>query len=147
MTSSPAPVTPDVFRILVIEDEPKLREAVAEGLRLEGWHVTTAENGGQALELIAAHTFDLLLLDWMLPDLDGMEILMRVRLHAPQVRVVMMTARSAHWNQIVAAQNGATDYLIKPFAFADLVERCRALQSGAGPADGSAVRSGTAGKT
>jgi two-component system, OmpR family, response regulator len=114
-------------RVLLVDDEPKLRESLAEGLRLEEWDVVTAENGADAMRLVRDKEFDLLVLDWMLPDFDGMEVLERVRAHAPDLPVLMITARHAHADQVTAFQKGATDYLIKPFAFSDLVARCRTL--------------------
>jgi two-component system, OmpR family, response regulator len=114
-------------RVLFVEDEPKLRECLADGLRLEEWDVVTAASGAQALQRVREERFDLVVLDWMLPDLDGMEVLQRVRAYAPRLPVVMITARYGYADRVLALQNGATDYLIKPFAFEDLVARCRAL--------------------
>ena len=128
MTSPAEPFTQrTVARILVVDDEPKLRDSLAEGLRLEAWEVTTAENGTEAMRLIGAERFDLLVLDWMLPDFDGIEILRRVRARAPQLPVLMLTARCTHTDQAEAFAHGATDYVAKPFAFADLLARCHAL--------------------
>jgi DNA-binding response OmpR family regulator len=114
-------------RILLVDDEAKLRESLAEGLRLEEWEVVTAADGMEALNLVAGREFDLMVLDWMLPDLDGMEVLRRARARAPRLPVLMITARCSHADQILAAQNGVTDYLAKPFAFDELVTRSRAL--------------------
>lgn len=114
-------------RVLLVEDEPKLRESLAEGLRLEAWDVVTAPDGTGALQWLRSEHFDLLVLDWMLPDVDGMEVLRRARVHDPRIPVLMITARCGHFDQTVAFQGGATDYLVKPFAFEELVARCRAL--------------------
>ncbi len=125
--SAEPPLERGAHRVLLVDDEAKLRESLAEGLRQEQWEVVTAANGTEALQSVRAREFDLLVLDWMLPDVDGMEVLRRVRADSPQLPVLMITARGGHADQVVAFQNGATDYLMKPFAFEDLVARCRAL--------------------
>lgn len=114
-------------RVLLVEDEPKLRESLADGMRYEDWDVATAANGTEALEQVRVNEFDLLVLDWMLPDIDGMEVLRRVRVHSPRLPVLIITARCTHTDQVTAFQCGATDYLMKPFAFDDLLTRSRAL--------------------
>ena len=114
-------------RVLLVDDEPKLRESLAEGLRIEDWDVVTAETGAEAMQLLRAHDLDLVVLDWMLPDCDGMDILRHIRAQWPQLPVLMITARCSHTDQATAFQNGATDYLMKPFAFEDLLTRSRAL--------------------
>jgi DNA-binding response OmpR family regulator len=114
-------------RILLVDDEPKLRESLAEGLRMEDWQVATAATGQEALCLLESQEFDLLLLDWMLPDRNGIEILRHVRGQGKQVPVLFVTARSADHDRVEAVQNGANGYLMKPFAFEDLLARCRAL--------------------
>jgi two-component system OmpR family response regulator len=131
-----------VPRILVIDDEPKLRESLAEGLRMEDWDVATAGSGSEALRLIDASHFELLLVDWMLPDCDGLEVVRRVRAFGPDVKMLMISARSAHADQAQAFAHGVTDYLTKPFAFDELLARCRALLEPARPADESLVRRG-----
>lgn len=114
-------------RILIVEDEPKLRESLAEGLRMEDWQVASAATGQEALRLLESAEFDLLLLDWMLPDRSGIEILRHVRDQGLRVPVLFVTARSGEDDRAKAVQSGASDYLMKPFAFADLLARCRAL--------------------
>lgn len=114
-------------RILLVEDEPKLCASLAEGLRLEEWDVVTAASGTAALELIRAHEFNLVVLDWMLPDMEGLEVLRQVRARLPRLPVLMMTARAGHFAEIIAFQNGATDYVTKPFAFDDVLARCHVL--------------------
>src|ERR1041384_147929 len=114
-------------RILLVDDEIKLLQSLAEGLRFEDWEVVTAANGVEALRLAEGREFDLMVLDWMLPDLDGMEVLRHARARAPRLPILMITARCGHADQVLAAQSGVTDYLAKPFAFDELVTRCRAL--------------------
>src|SRR5687768_9278739 len=116
-----------VARILIVDDEPKLRDSIAQGLRLEPWDVVTASNGNEAMRIIAANQLDLVVLDWMLPDVDGMEILRRVRVHFPDLPVLIITARSGSDDVRTALEHGATDVIRKPFGFTDLLARCTAL--------------------
>lgn len=122
-------------RVLVVEDEQKTRESLAEGLRLESWEVATAESGEGALAQLQRQVFDLVVLDWMLPDRDGIEVLQQMRAGRQHTPVLMLTARSTLNDRVVGLDSGADDYLPKPFAFAELVARCRALlrrQGGSG---------------
>lgn len=114
-------------RVLVVEDEQKTRDSLAEGLRMETWAVLTAASGDEALALLRREMFDLLVLDWMLPDRDGVEVLQYLRGQGQQTPVLMLTARSTLNDRIVGLDSGADDYLAKPFAFAELLARCRAL--------------------
>ena len=114
-------------RILVVEDEPKTRESIAEGLRLEGWIVAVASRGREMLALLDQQAFDLVILDWMLPGRDGLELLQHVRARGAQVPVLMLTARHGVDDRVVGLESGADDYVAKPFALAELVARCRAL--------------------
>lgn len=114
-------------RILVVEDEQKTRESLAEGLRLESWEVATAESGDGALAQLKREPFDLVVLDWMLPDRDGIEVLRQMRAARQHTPVLMLTARGTLNDRVVGLDSGADDYLPKPFAFAELVARCRAL--------------------
>jgi DNA-binding response OmpR family regulator len=116
-----------VIRVLLVEDEPKLRESMAEGLRLEEWTVTDVASGAEALQQIAAQPFDLIVLDWMLPDLDGLEIVRHCRARGNSVPVLMVTARAGASAEVLVRQAGATDYLAKPFSFDDFLGRARRL--------------------
>jgi two-component system, OmpR family, copper resistance phosphate regulon response regulator CusR len=113
--------------VLVVEDEQKTRESLAEGLRLEDWRITTAEDGDAALAALEKDTFDLLILDWMLPGRDGMAVLQLVRSRGNQVPVLLLTARGSLDDRVAGLESGADDYLAKPFAYAELLARCRAL--------------------
>jgi two-component system copper resistance phosphate regulon response regulator CusR len=113
--------------VLVVEDEQKTRDSLAEGLRLESWNVATAANGDEALTLLRKDSYDLVVLDWMLPDRDGIEVLRQLRGAGKQIPVIMLTARSTLNDRVVGLDSGADDYLPKPFAFAELLARCRAL--------------------
>ena len=113
--------------MLVVEDEAKTRRSLQEGLELEGWTVSTAANGSDAMNLLDSTAFDLLLLDWMLPDHDGLEVMRHARQRGNQVPVLMLTARAAVADRVTGLESGADDYLAKPFAFAELLARSRAL--------------------
>lgn len=114
-------------RVLIVEDEEKTRASVAEGFGLEGWAVRTAANGESAIGLLNTQTFDLLVLDWMLPGLDGLAVLRHARARGTQTPVLMLTVRDSVRDRIAGLEAGADDYLTKPFAFAELLARCRAL--------------------
>lgn len=114
-------------RVLVIEDEQKTRESLAEGFSLESWDVSSAGTGDEALALVENERFDLIVLDWMLPDRDGLEIVRHLRHRGRQTPVLMLTARTALEDRVLGLNSGADDYLPKPFAFAELLARCRAL--------------------
>ena len=115
-------------RILIVDDEWKIRDALARGLRkTEEWSVDVAANGREALSKLAEIPFDLLILDWMLPDHDGVEILRYVRGRHLDTSVLMLTARDAIADRVRGIDSGADDYLVKPFAFEELVARCRAM--------------------
>jgi two-component system, OmpR family, copper resistance phosphate regulon response regulator CusR len=124
MPSADLPVPP---RVLVVEDEQKTRDSLVEGLRLEAWNVAACADGREAVSLIDRESFDLVVLDWMLPDTDGLEVLQRLRARAAHTPVLMLTARSTLNDRVIGLDSGADDYLGKPFAFAELLARCRAL--------------------
>lgn len=113
--------------VLVVEDEQKTRDSVAEGLRLEEWRVTTAATGQEALAALEEATFDLLVLDWMLPGPDGLTILQHARARGSHTPVLFLTARRSLNDRVAGLEGGADDYLSKPFALAELLARCRAL--------------------
>ena len=114
-------------RILVIEDDRKTGNAICEGLAGEGFNTHGAFTGEEGLQLLSEHGFDLLVLDWMLPGRDGVEILKSVREGGSRVPVLLLTARDTVEDRVLGLNSGADDYLAKPFAFAELVARVRAL--------------------
>jgi two-component system, OmpR family, response regulator len=116
-----------IVRVLLVEDEPKLRESLIEGLRLEEWSVTGAGTGAEAEQHLAAQEFDLIVLDWMLPDCDGLELVHRLRAQRNNVPVLMITARAGGAARELVMKSGASDYLAKPFSFDDLLSHSRAL--------------------
>jgi DNA-binding response OmpR family regulator len=119
-----SPVAP---RVLIVEDELKTRESLVEGLRLEAWTVSSADTGTAAIDLIDREPLDLVVLDWMLPDRDGIDVLQHLRSRGNLVPVLMLTAKSTLNDRVIGLDSGADDYLPKPFAFAELLARCRAL--------------------
>lgn len=128
MSASTTPTTTATApAVLVVEDERKTRESLVEGLRLEGWNVTASAAGSEAIALLESGVFDLIVLDWMLPDCDGLEILRHLRSRGRQTPVLMLTARGELRDRVAGLESGADDYLPKPFAFAELLARCRAL--------------------
>ena len=112
--------------ILVVEDELKVAEAIQAGLRLEGYDVALARTGEDGLRA-AAGPFDLVVLDLMLPGCDGLDVLARVRARGCAVPVLVLTARDTIEDRVDGLDAGADDYLVKPFAFPELVARIRAL--------------------
>jgi two-component system copper resistance phosphate regulon response regulator CusR len=113
--------------VLIVEDEKKTLESLAEGLGIEGWRVIPIQTGFAAIEAIDRQAFDLVILDWMLSDRDGLDVLRHLRGRGIQTPVIMLTARSTLNDRVVGLDSGADDYLSKPFAFAELLARCRAL--------------------
>jgi DNA-binding response OmpR family regulator len=114
-------------RLLIVEDEPKTRVAIAEAIKLEGWVATQAASGAEMLPLLEKQPFDLVLLDRMLPGRDGLELLQEVRGRGAYLPVIMLTARDAINERVMGLESGADDYIVKPFALAELIARCRAM--------------------
>lgn len=115
------------MRILVVEDEKKVAKALQEGLEAEHYQVTIAYTGEEGFYLLNSQMFDLVLLDLMLPGRDGFEILKTVRNRGLQAPVLILTARDAVEDRVLGLDSGADDYMIKPFAFPELLARIRAL--------------------
>lgn len=120
-----SPSTPP--RILVVEDEAKTLLSIAEGMRMEGWQVTEAASGDAANRLIDQMNFDLFVLDWMLPEQDGLQILQHARSIGKKTPALMLTARESVNDRVAGLEGGVDDYLVKPFAFPELLARSRAL--------------------
>ena len=112
-------------RILIVEDDARLRELVAGRLREEQYTVETAASGTEALEAVEAQVPDLVLLDVMLPEIDGLEVCRRLRGDHPLLYIIMLTARSDELDRVVGLQVGADDYVTKPFSLQELVARIR----------------------
>ena len=116
-------------RALVVEDEPNIRELVSLHLGLEGLHVTGAADGEAALRLAGAEPFDVVVLDLMLPRIDGISVCRAIRREGPNadVPILMLTAKREESDKVVGLESGADDYLTKPFGVRELVARVRAL--------------------
>jgi len=115
------------MRILVVEDELDLQEAIAEGLRIEGYAVDTCSNGEDAYELAYIENYDLIILDLNLPKMDGLKVLEKLREDNKELKVLILSARSSVNDKVKGLDIGANDYLTKPFAFAELEARIRNL--------------------
>jgi len=113
-------------RILVVEDEKAIREAVVAYLEREGYWVTPAADGAEAVELFGKHRFDLVVLDLMLPKVSGEDVCRRIR-EGSDVPIIMLTAKGEIEDRISGLELGADDYLVKPFSPRELVARVRAL--------------------
>lgn len=115
------------LRILVVEDEAKVARALREGLVREKYDVVVAPTGEEGFFLVNAEQFDLVLLDLMLPGRDGLQVLSTLRKRGLQTPVLILTARDAIEDRVEGLDKGADDYLVKPFAFPELLARVRAL--------------------
>ena len=115
------------MRILVVDDDPAVCGSIDRALRLEGYEVLTAGTGGAALETLALDPPDALVLDLQLPDIDGLTVCRRLRAAGDDTPVLMLTARDAIDDRVQGLDAGADDYLVKPFALAELLARLRAL--------------------
>jgi DNA-binding response OmpR family regulator len=115
------------MRLLLIEDEKKVADFVARGLRAENLAVDVAYDGPSGWDLVTVNHYDLVILDLMLPGLNGTDILRRLRRSNPFIPVLILTARDATSEKVQTFEAGADDYLTKPFAFAELVVRVKAL--------------------
>ncbi len=132
------------MRLLVVDDEPAVRDALARALRLEGYEVELAADGREALAALAERPADAVVLDVLMPGLDGLEACRRLRASGDRTPVLMLTARVDVSDRVAGLDAGADDYLPKPFALDELLARVRALlrRSGAGEAREPPLRFG-----
>jgi two-component system response regulator MprA len=114
-------------RVLIVDDDPKLLKMLQRTLTYEGLNVLTATNGLEALPLVQSHKPDLIILDWMMPKMDGLALVQKLREAENQTMILMLTARDAIENRVEGLESGADDYLVKPFAPAELVARVHAM--------------------
>jgi two-component system response regulator MprA len=114
-------------KILIVEDDPAVRDALERALGFEGYSVDTARDGGIALSMVREQTFDLILLDVMMPHVDGIETCRRIRASGDAVPILMLTAKTAVGDRVEGLDAGADDYVAKPFALDELLARVRAL--------------------
>ncbi|MCX8045179.1 MAG: response regulator transcription factor [Desulfobacterota bacterium] len=120
------------MRILVVEDEKKIASFIKRGLKEEGYAVDVAYDGEEGYRLICENDYDVILLDLMLPKLDGLTLCRQIRQEKIQTPIIMLTAKSAVADKVTGLDAGANDYLTKPFAFEELLARIRVLLRTAG---------------
>ncbi len=113
--------------VLIVDDDPKLLKMLQRTLVYEGLNVFTATNGLEALPLVTAQHPDLIIVDWMMPKMDGIAFINRLRDEENKTMILMLTARDAIENRVEGLESGADDYLVKPFAPAELVARVHAM--------------------
>jgi two-component system phosphate regulon response regulator PhoB len=121
-------MTADQPTVLIVEDEPAQREVLAYNLEAEGFRVSRAENGEEALLLISEEAPDLIVLDWMLPNVSGIEVCRQLKMRSDTrgVPVIMLSARSEEVDKVRGLETGADDYVIKPYSVVELMARVRA---------------------
>ncbi len=119
---------------MVVDDEPAVRHALERALKLEGYEVNSAPDGAKALREIAIAAPDAIVLDVLMPEVDGLEVCRRLRAAGDRTPVLMLTARDAISDRVDGLDAGADDYLVKPFALDELLARLRALVRRAEPA-------------
>ena len=128
-------------RILVVDDEPSIVDAVATALRYEGYEVEEAASGREAIEAVVRSEPDLVVLDWMLPDIEGIEVGRRLRAQGYRTAVLFLTAKDGTENKVEALRAGGDDYVTKPFSLAEVVARTQAiLRRTAGELPGDVLR-------
>ena len=115
------------MKILIVEDEPNVVSVLTRGLNGEGFETSVAPDGSIALEMIAAHTFDLIVMDIMLPGVNGIDLCKQVKNKYPFTPIIMLTALGTTENIVTGLDNGADDYLVKPFKIAELSARIRTI--------------------
>ena len=125
MAFTVAPSTPR--RVLVVDDEPSIVDAVATAFRYEGYEVDQAYTGREALDIVLRDEPDLIVLDWMLPDIEGIEVGRRLRARGYRTAVLFLTAKDATEHKVEALRVGGDDYVTKPFSLAEVVARAQAI--------------------
>jgi two-component system, OmpR family, response regulator len=123
-------------RVLVVDDEPSLAELLSSVLRYEGWSVRTAGSGTEAIKSGREFRPDAVVLDIMLPDFDGLEVMRRLRAELPDVCVLFLTARDAVEDRVAGLTAGGDDYVTKPFSLEEVLARLRGRAHGGRPDDG-----------
>ena len=115
------------MRILLVEDKVRLREAIAKALKKSGYAVDTTDNGNDALWMAQQNSYNVILLDIMIPGIDGLEVLGKLRDQKDDTPVLLLTAKDTIADRVKGLRKGADDYLIKPFALEELLARIEAL--------------------
>ncbi len=128
------------MRVVVAEDEPRVGNALRRALTLAGYDVELAADGAEALRLLATHSADALVLDVLMPEVDGIEVCRRLRKSGDSVPILVLSARDAVSDRVEGLDAGADDYLVKPFDLDELLARLRALLRRGAPTDGETLR-------
>jgi two-component system, OmpR family, response regulator MprA len=128
-------VDPKNHRVLIVDDDPELRRFLSQELKVDGYSLEQADSGQNALSLIRDQAFDLVMLDWTLPDFSGVEVCRRIRRSGIKTPVLMLTARDDVRERVEALDSGADDYVTKPFSIEELLARVRALLRRSIPAE------------
>ena len=123
----PSPTHTEYMRILIIEDEKRIQDFLSRGLESAGYAVDTAGDGTTGVDMVHATEYDLIILDLNLPDMDGLQVLQKIRNRKLSPPVLILSARDAVDDRVKGLELGADDYLVKPFAFVELLARVRAL--------------------
>ena len=116
------------MRVLVAEDDNGLRDVLARGLRENDYVVDAVADGEEAIRFLRSYEYELAVLDWRMPGISGLEVVQWIRRQQRRTPVLLLTARDAHADRVTGLDEGADDYLVKPFDFAELLARMRALQ-------------------
>ena len=124
-----------MYRILVVDDEPKIREVIKEYAEFSGYEVTEAEDGMSAVGLCKLNDYDLIVMDIMMPKLDGIAVLKRIREQGNPIPIILLTAKSEIDDKVYGLDSGANDYITKPFDTKELLARIRVLTRGHTHAD------------
>ncbi|WP_119070324.1 response regulator transcription factor [Rubrobacter indicoceani] len=130
------------MKILIVEDEPGISRMLQRGLMTQGYEAIITDNGDEGLRLATEEDVDLVLLDIMLPGLDGRQVLKRVRLRKPNLPVIMLTAKDELTSKVSTLDDGADDYLTKPFALEELLARIRSLSRRSEQTENSVIEMG-----
>lgn len=126
--------------VLLVEDETKVVDFVSKGLEEEGYSVTAAYNGRQGLEFLKTHKYDIVLLDLMIPEMDGLKVLRNIRAWGVNTPVLIITAKNSKEDVVKGLDTGSDDYLTKPFSFEELLARMRALLRRSAARDGHMLK-------
>ena len=130
------------MRILVAEDDPGLRDVIVMGLADSGYHVDAVERGDDAIDQLKFYEYDVAILDWRMPGVEGIDVVEWARRHQRPTAILMLTARDTPADRIRGLDSGADDYLVKPFDFGELLARVRALQRRPRGVDGPTIERG-----
>lgn len=114
-------------RILVTDDEPSMRQGLADNLEFEGYKVDMAANGMEALDLLSKEPYDLLILDVMMPELSGFDVCKKLRQQGNNIPVILLTAKGEEIDRVLGLELGADDYITKPFSLRELLARVKAI--------------------